>query len=211
MKRRSFLTITSAAPMCLGISASAQEVDIPETKEANARAQWQEHEKTFYSGTFESSEGLLRLEVALIDENDEVTEETIQTSDGEATRYTFKGELLPRGLPPMVGIIKRFRFVWDGRKIPVAKRFWNDFGGCRLTRCTVENKTIPPELLPAFDDYQKNLDGPKLILSADGGTALIEWRIIDTGACCGHPATMRWMISKNGHVMRHHHTTPSQC
>jgi hypothetical protein len=211
MKRRSFLTITSAAPIGLGVPASAQEVDKPETKEANTRGQWQEHEKTIYSGTFESSEGLLRLEVALIDENDEVTQEAIQTSNGEATRYTFKGKPLPRWLPPTVGIIKSFRFVWEGREIPVAERFWNDFGGCRLTRCTVDRNTIPPGLLPAFDRYQNNPDVPELILSADGGTALIEWRIIDTDACCGHPATMRWMISKSGHVMRHRHTTPNRC
>lgn len=210
MKRRSFLTLATSAPIGLGAFASAHVPEKLETKQDEARVKWQEHEEIAYSGTFETGEGLLRLEVALIAEND-VTEKIIQTPDGEETRYTFEGELLPRWLGPANGIIKRFRFFWDGREIPVAKRFWNDFGGCHITRCTVDRQTIPPDLGYVFEEYLGNLDGPKVILSADGGTALIEWSIIDTDACCGHRATMRWMISKSGHVMRHRHTTPSVC
>lgn len=211
MKRRNFLTITSAASMGFGTTASANEADERATIGDKALAQWQEHEEAVHSGTFKSSEGLLRLEVALIDENDDVKEETIQTPDGEEIRYTFRGEHLPRWLHPHNGIIKCFHFFWDGREIPVAKRFWNDFGGCHITHCAVDQKTIAPDLSEDFKNYLNDLDAPKVILSADGGTALIEWRIIDTGACCGHRATMRWLISKSGHVMRHRHTTPSAC
>jgi hypothetical protein len=211
MKRRSFLTIASTAPMGFGATALALVTDERETRRDAALTHWREHEEAVYSGIFESREGLLRLEVALIDENDEVTEETIQTLDGEETRYTFAGERLPRWLRPRDGIIKRFRFFWDGREIPITKRYWNDFGGCCIERCTVDLKTIAPELSEFFEEYQNDLDAPKVMLSADGGTALIEWRIIDTDACCGHRATMRWMISKSGHVMRHRHTTPSRC
>jgi hypothetical protein len=211
MKRRSFLTLSSAAPLGLCTFASAQQSEEWDKKRDEARAQWQEHEEAVYSGSFKSCEGLLRLEVALIDENDKVTEETIQTPDGEETRYTFQGERLPRRLRPNDGIIKRFRFFWDGREIPLEKRFWNDFGGCRIERCTVDPQTIAPNLNKDFEDYQNELNAPKVILSADGGTALIEWVIIDTDACCDHRATMRWMISKSGHVMRHRHTTPNPC
>jgi hypothetical protein len=211
MKRRSFLTIASAAPISLGVSAFAHEPKEWEKKRDQALAQWREHEATVYSGTFVSCEGLLRLEVALIDENDKVTEETIQTVDGDETRYTFEGERMPRWLRPGQGIIKRFRFFWDGREIPVAKRFWNDFGGCHITRCAIDRKTIHPDLIRYFEEYQNDLEETKVILSADGGTALIEWRIFDTDACCGHRATVRWMISKSGHVMRLRHTTPSRC
>jgi hypothetical protein len=211
MKRRSFLTIASAVPIGFGASAAAQVPEAWKSKREEALSHWQEHEEAVYAGTFKSREGLLRLEVALIEENDEVMEKTIQTPDGEETRYTFEGELLPLWLHPGEGMIKRFRFFWDGKEIPVAKRFWNDFAGCLIKRCTVDRQTIAPDLGEDFDDYQNNLDGPKLILSADRGTALIEWSIIDTDACCGHRATMRWMISKNGHIMRHRHTTPSLC
>lgn len=211
MNRRNFLTITSAAPMGFGPTVLAHVADDRETIRDAALAHWREHEEAVYSGTFASCEGLLQLEVALIDERDKVTEEVIQTPDGEETRHTFEGERLPRWLHPGDGIIKRFRFLWDGREIPVAKRFWNDFGGCRIIRCNVDRKTIAPEFGEDFEDYQNDLEAPKVILSADGGTALIEWGIIDTDACCGHRATMRWMISRSGHVMRHRHTTPNPC
>ncbi len=211
MKRRSFLTIASATPIGLGVSSYAHVPEEWETKRDEARAQWQEHEEASYAGTFESCEGLLRLEVALIDENDKLTEETIQTPEGEETRYSFEGEHLQRWLYPMAGIIKRFRFFWDGKEISVAKRFWNDFGGCRINRCTLDRQSIASDLCEVFKVYQNDLDAPKVILSADGGTALIEWVIIDTDACCGHRATMRWIISRSGHVMRHRHTTPNPC
>lgn len=197
--------------MGFGATARAHAVDEREAMRDEAFAHWQEHEEVVYSGTFESYEGLLRLEVALIDENDKVTEETIRTPDGEETRHTFEGERLPRWLRPGDGIIKRFHFFWDGREIPVAKRFWNDFGGCRIKRCAVDRKTIAPDMSENFEIYHNDLEAPKVMLSADGGTALIEWAIIDTDACCGHRATMRWMISKSGHVMRHRHTTPNPC
>lgn len=211
MKRRSFFTLASTAPFGLCTSASARPPGEWETKRSEARAQWRKHVEAVYSGTFKSFEGLLRLEVALIDENDKVIEETIQTSDGKETRYTFEGKHLQRWLRPNDGIIKRFRFFWDGREIPLEKRFWNDLGGYRIKRCTVDPDTIVPDLKEDFDDYHNDLNAPKVILSADGGTALIEWVIIDTDACCGHLATMRWLISKNRHVMRHRHTTPNSC
>ena len=211
MKRRSFLTIASSAPLGLCASASAYETEEPVATLERALAQWQEHESAEHCGNFESREGRLRLEVALIDDSDKTTEEIVQTADGEETRYTFEGERLPRWLLPSDGIIKRFRFFWDSKEIPIPKRFWNDFGGCRIHRCSIDRQSIPRDLEEDFDLYHKNLSAPEVILSADGGTALIEWKIIDTSACCGHRATMRWMISKNGHIMRHRHTTPNPC
>jgi hypothetical protein len=211
MKRRSFLSLASFAPVGFTASASALEPDDWETKRNEALTKWREQEETVHSGTFADSKGILRLELALIDGNDKITEEIIPTLDGAERRYSFRGERLPRWLRPEDGIIKSFRFFWDGKEIPVAKRFWNDFGGCRITRCTVERRTIPSELSDLFEEYLGELNGPKVILSADGGTALIEWVIIDTGACCGHTATIRWMISKSGHLMRHRHTTPNMC
>ena len=211
MNRRTFLTLASATPVGLTCTAAGHEPDEWEMKEAAARQEWSQFEERTDSGVFKSLDGNLRLEVALIHENDKVVEETITTHEGEETVYRFEGELLPRWLRPSDGIIKRFRFFWDDREIPVAKRFWNDFGGCHITRCTIDRKTIPKDMGIPFDAYLAELRGPKVSLSADGGTALIEWVITDTGACCGHTATVRWMISKSGHVMRHRHTTPSGC
>lgn len=206
MKRRTFLSLASATPvMVSGLRAE------PEAAIDAARTAWSETISRDYSGTFVSTEGDLRLEVALIAKDDEVTEEEMPDSDGPGTVYTFRGEKLPPFVRPEDGVLKAFRFTWKGEEIPVPKRFWNDFGGCLIESTPLKKNQIPEELHPEFDEFLAKLDGPKVILSADGGTALIEWRILDTDACCGHRATMRWIIGKGGAVMRHRHTTPSEC
>jgi hypothetical protein len=206
MKRRTFLSLASATP----VVASGLRAE-PENNAESARTAWAETVVRRTSGTFVSPEGDLRLEVALITPEDEVTEKTVKGDDGPETHYVFRGEKLPRWLQPTDGILKEFRLTWKDREIPVAKRFWNDFGGCLIKSTPLKKERIPEELHGEFDKFLEELDGPKVILSADGGTALIEWRILDTDACCGHRATVRWIISQSGAVMRHRHTTPSMC
>lgn len=209
MKRRSFLALATAAP--IGLAHSAEEQGGAEERLERIRAGWSEHTNPVKSGVFTSSEGNLRLEVALIDDDDEFTEEIIKVDDEEEHVFTFEGMRLPRWHRPQDGIIKRFRFFWDEREIPVEKRFWNDFGGCRIEKTKLTIDTIPRDQQYEFSEFLEELEGPKVILSADGGTALIEWRVLDVGECCGHRATVRWIISKNGTVMRHRHTTPNPC
>jgi hypothetical protein len=69
MKRRSFFTILSTAPLGLGSVATAHEIEESGIKRDKARAQWQEQEEEVYSGTFKSGDGRLRLEVALIEQD----------------------------------------------------------------------------------------------------------------------------------------------
>ncbi|RYD50010.1 MAG: hypothetical protein EOP83_24525, partial [Verrucomicrobiaceae bacterium] len=200
MKRRTFLSLASATPVMVpGLQAE------PEAAVDAARTAWTETISRDYSGTFVSEEGDLRLEVALITKDDEVIEKEVAEGDGPTTTYTFRGEKLPPYVRPEDGVLKAFRFTWDGREIPIAKRFWNDFGGCLIQSTPLKKSQIPKELHPEFDEFLAGLDAPKVILSADGGTALIEWRIVDTEACCGHRATVRWIIGKGGAVMRHRH------
>ncbi|MCW1923584.1 hypothetical protein OKA05_13550 [Luteolibacter arcticus] len=206
MKRRTFLSLASVTPVMVPRLQAE-----PEDHAGTARAAWAETVVRQTSGTFISPEGDLRLEVALITKEDEVIEETVPGDGGPESQYTFRGEKLPRWLQPTDGILKVFRFTWKGREVPVAKRFWNDFGGCLIDSTPLKKDQVPEELHPEFDEFLNGLEGPKVILSADGGTALIEWRILDTDACCGHRATVRWIIGKGGAVMRHRHTTPNMC
>src|SRR5688572_33383764 len=100
MKRRSFITLASVAPLGLASSVEAgNELDL-------ARQTWRESVNARYSGTFVSEKGGLRLEVSLIDEDDSVTEKIVNTADGEMSVFTFEGVELPRGLRPKDGIIK---------------------------------------------------------------------------------------------------------
>lgn len=209
MKRRSFIAFASVAP--IGLAYSAEDQGGREERLALAREGWSEHTSAVKSGVFVSSEGNLRLEVSLIDDDDAVSEETIKVDGEEEQVFTFEGMKLPRWHRPQDGIIKRFQFFWDEKEIPVEKRFWNDFGGCRMEKTKLTIDKIPRDEQYEFSDFLEELEGPKVILSANGGTALIEWSIIDMDACCGHRATMRWIISKSGAVMRHRHTTPNPC
>lgn len=211
MKRRSFLALAAITPV--GLTNAAQK-DVETTRREKtdaATAIW--HEKTLRvkSGVFESDDGSLRLEVALMDENDPVEERIIETEDGELTVYRFDGEDLPRWVSPGDGVIKRFRFFWDKKEIPVPKRFWNDFGGCAIETFPDAEKKVDEDLRSEFETFLESLDSPRVILSADGGTALIQWNIRDTKGCCGSRSDMRWMISKKGHIMRHRHDLPGMC
>jgi len=208
MNRRAFITaLASAAPVGL-IRADQAEDPLDQL-----RASWESSTVFKSSGTFLSEEKNLRLEVALIDDNDKVTEEIVKSpeDEGDESVFTFQGTKLPRWLRPSDGLIKSFKFFWDEKEIPLEKRFWNDFGGCSIEESTLTKDQIPEAQQYSFANFLESLDVPKLILSADGGTALIEWRIRDTDACCGHRATVRWIISKSGTVLRHRHTTPSGC
>ncbi len=205
MKRRSFLALAAAGPLAATHSHAAEgEAD-------RLLAGWWESVERRHAGTFVSEEGELRLEVALIEESDPVTEESVQGPDGKETVFTFQGTKLPRWVQPTDGVLKRFRFFWNDKEVPIEKRFWNDFGGCLIQSTPLTGEKMAEEQRVAFEEFLAGLDHPKVILSADGGTALIEWRIIDTEACCGHRATVRWIIGKSGTVMRHRHTTPSEC
>ncbi len=212
MKRRSFLALASIAPIGLAHSAEEEKLSTRQQKIETARDMWYEKTVRVKSGVFTSMDGSLRLEVALIDEEkDPVEEKTVQTEDGEMTIYSFKGEELPRWVRPEQGVIKSFRFFWNDKEIPIQKRFWNDFGGCSIDKFPDELKHVDDDLQFEFDDFFENLNGPKVILSADGGTALIQWNIQDTKGCCGSYSDVRWMISKKGYIMRHRHDLPSMC
>jgi hypothetical protein len=89
----------------------------------------------------------------------------------------------------------------------VEKRFWRDLGGFDI-------QTIPmkPALLPdegwRYEDFLSRLRQPRLILSAEGGTALIEWERPEE---CDSRSTTRWIISRSGAVLRHRHEPPHEC
>lgn len=171
---------------------------------------WSEKLEQPSESVFQSAEGRLRLEVSLIRE-EETTSETYKEGDSEFVRYSFGDRRLPDNLHPSDGVLKTFRFFWDGKEIQVPDRFWKDVGGFRLEKCSFAGEKLTPEETLQVEEWTANLLCPQVILSADGGTAMVEWPIIDTHACCGHQATLRWLISRGGHVMRHRHTMPNPC
>lgn len=106
--------------------------------------------------------------------------------------------------------ITQFKLTWDGQNIPIHERFWNDLENVPLKK-SAKNPEAPHKKidLHKVDPATEEVANPKLMLSADLGTVLIEWRLDD--GCCGVNTTLRWIVSKNGHVLRHRHSPFNPC
>ncbi|HSJ01695.1 MAG: hypothetical protein ACAI34_19505 [Verrucomicrobium sp.] len=180
----------------------------PEAEDLYSR--WYATVSRLNEAVIKSEEGDLRLEVSLIRE-EETTFETVIQGDSEFQHFSFGQRKLPMHLRPEDGMLKTFRFFWKGKEIKVPERLWNDVGGFRLERSSFATAKLAPVEKIQVEEWDADLLLPKVVLSADGGTAMVEWPIIDTGACCGHRATLRWLFSQSGHLMRHRHTTPNLC
>lgn len=105
--------------------------------------------------------------------------------------------------------ISRFDLRWEGRAIAIEDRFWNDLQGLLI-------ETFPDHVIAKVPDDQKwdlaaaleKLFQPRLVLSEDKGTVLIEWTIPQE---CDSRSTIRWIISKKGTVLRHRDTPFHEC
>jgi len=105
--------------------------------------------------------------------------------------------------------IKEFRLVWEGRPIEVADRFWNDISGLQIDAYPdQEIAKVPEDSRWKLEEHLENLSQPRLTLSEDKGTVLIEWRISQE---CDSHSTIRWIVSKKGTVLRHRDTPFHEC
>ncbi|MCW1884544.1 hypothetical protein OKA04_07355 [Luteolibacter flavescens] len=105
--------------------------------------------------------------------------------------------------------IKEFRLVWEGQPVEIADRFWNDLTGLWIdVYPDKEIAKVPEDSRWEFDKHLAELHQPKLVLSQDKGTVLIEWSIPQE---CDGRSTIRWIISKKGTVLRHRDTPFHEC
>jgi len=196
MKRRHFLTISTLATTVTGASAAA----------APREDWWELVKEDNLRFTAKSEEGNLTLDVELeVPPEGELSER--KDEEGSITGYNWRGEILPQRCWPGQSLIKKFDFQWDGKPVVVERRFWRDLAGFGIQ--TVPNK---PALLAdedwRYNDFLASLRQPRVMLSADGGTALIEWVRPEE---CDSSSTTRWIISRSGTVLRHRHEPPHDC
>jgi hypothetical protein len=107
------------------------------------------------------------------------------------------------------GFLRLFRLTWSGKEIPIPNRFWAD-----LNRLEVQDypkaeiarweKDSQWRALHQLDDLKK----PRLSLSCDGGTVLIEWKRSEE---CDSSSTIQWIIAKSGTVLRHRYQKYHEC
>ncbi len=194
MKRRHFLTISALASTVTGAFA------------AEPREEWYELVEKVLKFTAKSEDSKLSLEVELFVIPDDEVEE-INDAEGNWVAYSWRGKNLPEGFWRGRSLIKKFDFKWDGKVIPIEERFWNDIAGFEINTI-LKKPTLLPEEGYYYETFLSQLRQPRVILSADLGTALIEWV---RGEECDSHSTYRWIISKSGMVLRHRHTPPHEC
>ena len=198
MKRRSFLSLSalSAVPVAASAADAEPEADWWETVSSDAL--------TFKAV---SGDGNLALQVELFrPPEDEVTE--AMDDKGEFRCYQYKGKDMPLRFWPGQSMLTRFDLTWDGKAMNIPERFWNDLAGLRIQTSTLDPKKLEPEPQWKAHEFFERLEQPRLSLSAEGGTVLIEW--ICPEECDGR-STIRWIVSKSGTMLRHRHCPPHEC
>lgn len=175
-------------------------------QESAAPDWWQSVEKVSHF-TARSDDGKATLTVDLTTPEEESLTPQI-APNGDTIGYTLKGEKLPDRFWPGCTLISRFQLMWDGKRVDIPKRYWKDLAGFRIQTSPLKPDSLPPALQGEAEQFLASLDQPRVILSADGGTILIEWRRPED---CDNHSTIRWIINRSGTILRHIYTPPDEC
>lgn len=179
----------------------------PAFSEEDTWAKWWSSVQEISAYTAKSENGNIILNVALTKPDPEKLVE-LKSSDGDTIGYSLNGKKLPERYWPGCAFISKFELTWDGKKIAIPERFWNDLPGFLIQVSPLNPEKVPPQERYEAIRFLDSLKKPRVILSADGNTVLIEW--VRPEDCDGR-STIRWMISRSGTILRHRHTPPSEC
>jgi hypothetical protein len=198
MKRRSFLSLSALSAVPVAARAADEEPDADGWGTINEDA---------LEFTAVTDDGNITLLVELfIPPEEEVTQ--AMDEKGEHRCYQYKGKDMPGRFWPGQSLLTRFDLTWDGKRIPIAERFWNDLAGLRIQTSTLDPEKLAPQLQWKAQQFLTGLWRPRLSTSADGGTILIEWERPEE---CDGRSMIRWIVSKSGTVLRHRHCPPHEC
>jgi len=197
MHRRKFITL---AALGTPVALAADEKD----KDAPPHEAWWGTIETPEKHTAEGEDDI-KLSVALFFPKDDQVKEV--TDPKGFTYYTYDGKRLSDRWWPGESLLTKFDFSWGGKSIPIEKRFWSDLAGFRIQVSPLDIKDIAEKHIQAFLEFLGDLYQPRVSLSADKGTILIEWSRSEE---CDGRSTIRWMVSKSGTILRHR-TTGSSC
>jgi hypothetical protein len=200
MNRRSFLSLTTvAAPVATLKAAEEPPMDDPAEL-------WWPMVTDLDAFTAVSPEGRLALTVALARPGEEAL--TSIEEAGVVVGYSLAGRPLVAGFRPGIAVVAGFDLLWDGQPVPIPPRFWLDLAGFRIQTLGVELGTLELAQRARAERCLAELDQPRVVLSADQGTAMIEWSRQERGDVC---STFRWVVSRSGTVLRHRHRSPLAC
>jgi hypothetical protein len=127
-----------------------------------------------------------------------------ENPDGHLVNY-YKDRRMSWMGEPGGTFVSTFTLTWEGKEIAIPEHDWNDLDRMRVNvikkEREPENEGEERELVAAHRSH----DGPLVELSSDSETVLITWIRREDGDTS---STVRWMISKDGKVLRHHEESP---
>ena len=188
LPRRRFLTVLG-----FGLPAGSLAVDEKED-DADQPVEWETEDKL--EGIFHEEAGdggdpnvTLRVRIERLN-----YDEIIEAADGSRT---WRGEKVSAYSHT---VIRAFSLEWDGKTIRIPKRFWEDLGGLEIQELKSPRPFGDGTVARSWDQAADWLRRPRVFLSEDGGTILIEWIRSLEGDLSW---TVRWIVSKAGTVLRH--------
>jgi len=202
MKRRNFLAmpLLGAAGVGMGRAGAAAD-DLP--------AKWREslrYDQRYTAESYEapSAEGIrpaprATLEVEL-DIAGGTRVEALTGEDGVVKGYKVDGKAAPAGYSPGASVLRKFKLRWDGKEVPIAERFWSDLLRLEIVTSDLTTKQVGAEQVGQLIEFHAKLRHPRVMISAEEGTLLIEWARPEED---GGQSTIRWIVSRTGTVLRH--------
>lgn len=124
--------------------------------------------------------------------------------DGHMVNY-YKNRKMSWMGEPGGTYVSRFTLTWDGKQIPIPEHLWDDLDRLRINLVKKEREPENEEEERELVAAHRRHDGPLVELSSDRKTVLITWIRREDGDT---HSTFRWMIGKNGKVLRHHEESP---
>lgn len=199
MKRRSFLSLSafSAVPAATvaGASTAAAAGDDLEAKRL-LHLEWY---KTVTSN-------LLSFKAVSPDDRVVLQVELVKPLPGEIARDKTTGVSHYKGKPLSdrywdgQTLLTGFDLTWDGKPVSIHPRFWADLVGLDISTSTLDPGSVQDIHRWDADEFLNGLRHPRVTVSADLGTALVEW---ERGEECDGRSMIRWIISRSGTVLRH--------
>lgn len=202
MKRRKFLVLPLLAAAGAGVGRAAAAAD-------GGPAKWHEtlqYHRHYTAESYErpSAEAIrpparATLEVELdIPGGERVV--VLTGDNGEVKGYKIDGKKAPEGFSLGASVLTKFKLRWDGKEVPIAERFWSDLLRLQIVTSDLTTQQVAAEHAGELIEFHAKLMHPRVMISAEEGTLLIEWARRDEGE--GH-STIRWIVSRTGAVLRH--------
>lgn len=176
------------------------------TQDSDATHWWSTvSESLSFTTKAEEGDAILRVQ---LEKPDEERLQEIKNAEGVVTGYSLDGKKLPERFWPGCSLIKQFQLEWEGKRIDIAERYWTDLAGFLIQESPLRLEELPAEKRSEGEQFLAKLDKPRVYISADRETLLIEW---DRPEECDGRSTIRWIINRSGLILRHTHTPPHEC